>query len=284
MPTSPSAVAPSVPNHDGILVEMPREIRDEIYRHLVKSSYILYKPPYMVFTARDRATRDYGYLGIDKDGPNFSILRVSKVVNLEAMRVFYTESIFESWLDFGEYRPYKPLANKITDGMMKLKFNIGGLDDSPHHQSFPEPRSRAYLKKMEDICRDTLDHFTGTEITRNYMHITFYPTIELEIELNGPLFRSLENLSNFRTVRIDFTSTFFAVDTNNPQLVIHHQTRVKQAIRARLEPALGPAVAKHSYNSAYSQYYVYLIFHPHEYIAEKLRPEVKPERRETSRK
>ena len=252
MPTSPSAVAPYVPNDDGILVEMPREVRDETYRYLVKGSYILYRPAYMVSAARDDG------------GPSFNILRVSKAFNLEAMRVLYTESIFESWLDFGEHRPYKPLANKITNGMMKLKFNIFGLGGGSHHQFVPEVRPRADQKNMEDICRDTIDHFTGTEITRNYVHITFYPSNELETELNGPLFRSLENLSNFRTVKIDFTSAFFAVDTNNPQLAIHHQTRVTQAIRARLEPALGPAVAQQFYNPCYSQYYVYLIFHPHQ--------------------
>ena len=263
MPTSPEAVGPSVPNDDGILAEMPREIRDETYRYLVKGSYILYRPHYMASMARDKALRHGWNLEIDPDGPNFNILRVSKAFNLEARRVLYTESIFESWLDFAEYAPYKPLANKITDGMMKLRFNIFGLGDGSVYQFSPKFRPRPYLKKMEDICRDTLDHFTGTEITRNYVHIFFYPNNELEAELNGPLFRSLENLSNFRAVRIDFTSTFFAVDTNNPQLAIHHQTRVTQAIKARLEPALGPAVAQQSYNRCYTQYYVYLVFHPH---------------------
>ena len=267
MPTSPRAVAPSVPNDDGILAEMPREIRDETYRYLLKGSYILYRPAYMVSAARDKALRHGWNLEIDHDGPNFNILRVSKAFNLEARRVLYTESIFESWLDFCEYRPYEPytpLANKITDRMMRLKFNICGLHDGSHH--------------MEDICRDTLDHFTGTEITRNYIHISFYPSVELESKLNGRLFRSLENLSNFRTVRIDFTPTLRAVDTNNPQLRIHHHTRVMQAMRARFEPALGPAVTQHKYNPSYSQCYCRLIFHPHEYIAEKLRLEVKLER------
>ena len=262
MPTSPSAAASSVPN-DGILVQMPREIRDETYRYLVKGSYILYRPPYMVSAARDKALRDRGNLEIDHDGPNFNILRVSKAFNLEARRVLYTESSFKSWIDFAEYTPYQPLANKITDGMMNLKFNIFGLGEDVHSQFSPEVRPRTYQKNMEDICRDTLDHFTGTEITRNYVHILFYPTFQIETELNGRLFRSLENLSNFRKVKIEFCSSFFPGDTFNPQRAIDHQTRVTQAIRARLEPALGPAVAQQSYNPRHTQYHVHLTFHPH---------------------
>ena len=284
MPTSPKTISISVPHDDSIMVKMPRDIRDETYRYLVKGSYILYRPPYLVSTARDKAIRDGGNLEIDHVGPNFGILLVSKAINLEAMRVLYTESIFESWLDFGEYRPYTHHANGITAGMMKLKFNIIGLGDRSHLRFFPEARSRAYLKNMEDICRTTIDHFTGTEITRNYIHIIFHPTIELESELTSPLFCSLENLSGFRTVRIDLLPSSFTVETYDPQLAINHNTRVMQAVRARLEPALGPAVLQHFKNPNDFDYYGYLIFHPHRYMAEKLGPEVKPERRETSGK
>ena len=281
MPTSAKTCSTPVPNIDSILLEIPWDIRDETYRCLVKGSYILYRPPYLVSAARYRAIRSGGNLEIDYGGPSFSILRVSKAINLEALRVLYTESIFESWLDFGEYRPYTHHANRTTDGMMKLKFDILGLGDGSSSHFIPQVQSRAYLKNMEAICRNTIDHFTGTEVTRNYMHIKFHPTIELETELRSPLFCSLENLLGFRTVRIDLPSSF-AVDTNDPQLAINDSTRVMQAVRARLEPALGPAVTQHLHNPGDFDYYDYLIFHPHEYIAENLGPEVKPERGETS--
>ena len=281
MPTSPKTISTSVPNDDGILFEMPRDIRDETYRYLLKGSYNLYRPPYLVSTARDRAIRHGGHLEIDRDGPDFSILRVSKAINLEAVRVLYTESIFESWLDFGEYRPYTHHANGVTDGMMKLKFNIVGLGDRSQLRFFPEARSRAYLKNMEDICRATIDRFTGTEITRNYMHITFHPTIELESELTSPLFHSLENLSGFRTVRIDLLldllSWSFTGGTYDPQLAINHGTKLMQAVTARLEPALGPAVPQHFNSPGDFDYYGCLVFHPHQYMAEKSGSEVKRE-------
>ena len=274
MPTSAKPLSTPVPNDDSILLEMPRDIRDEIYRYLVKGSYVLYRPPYLVSGARHRSIRNGRNLEVDH--ASFSFLRVSKAINLEAMRVLYTESIFESILDFGEYRPYTHHANKITDGIMKLKFNIVGLSDGSHHPYYPEDQPRAYLKNMEDICKDTIDHFTGTEITRNYMHITFHQTLGLETELTLPLFHSLENLWGFRTVRIDPIPYSFTVDTNNPQFAINYNMRARQALKARLEPALGPAVTQHHHNPGDFDYYGYLIFHPHEYITEKLGPEVKP--------
>ena len=274
MPTSAKTFSTPVPNKDSILLRMPQDIRDETYRCLVKGSYILYRPPNRRFTAHFRAIpgalRGGENLKVDQDGPNFSILRVSKAINIEAMRVLYKESIFESRLDFGVYKPYMHHANEITDGMMKLKFKIFGVGED----TSLEAPSRAYLKNMEDICRGTIEHFTGTKITRNYMHITFYATRGLEYELTSPLFCSLENLSGFRTVRIDLLPTFFI----EPQLEINFNLRVTQAVKARLEPTLGPTVIQHFQNPGDDDYYRYLIFHPHEYIVEKLGPEVKPER------
>ena len=280
MPTSAKTSSTPVPNEDSILLTMPREIRDETYRCLVRGSYTLYRPPNSVSTARASygALRSGGKLEVDQVGPNPSILRVSKAINIEAMRVLYGESIFESWLDFGDHRPYTHHTNKITDGMTKLKFNILGLGDGSH-LGFSQALSRVYLKNMEEICRDTIEHFTGTKITRNYMHITFYPTFGFEYQLTSPLFCSLENLSGFRTVRINLLPAF---DTTEPQLAINFSLRVMQAVKARLEPALGPAVIQHFQNPGDFDHYGYLIFHPYEYIAEKLGLEVNPERGETS--
>ena len=262
MPTSAKNFSTPVPNDDSILLGIPQEIRDEIHRCLVKGSYILYRPAYLVSGGRYRALRGGGNLEVDH--ASFSILRVSKAINLEAMRVLYTESIFESLLDFAEYRPYTHHPNKITDGIMKLKFNILGLGDGSHWPFCPEGRSRAYLKNMEDICRDTLDHFTGTKVTRNYIHITFHTTFELETELNSPLFCSLEKFSGFRAVRIDLLSSSSTVPTIEPQSAIHQDTRVMQAVKARLEPTLGPAVTQHFHNPGDFDYYGSLIFHPHQ--------------------
>ena len=268
MPTSAKTFSTPVPNDDSILLQIPRDIRDEIYRYLVKGSYILYRPPYLVSGPRYRGLRNGG--NVEVDHASFSILRVSKAINIEAMRVLYKESIFESWLDFDEYRPYTNHASKMTDGIMKLKFNILGIGHGSHLRLFPEVLSRAYLKNMEDICRDTIEHFTGTETTRNYMHITLSLYLQLEIELTSPLFSSLENLVGFRTVRIDFLPILSIV---GPQLEINHHTRVMQAVRARLEPTLGPAVTQHFHNPGDFEYHGSLIFHPHEYTAEKLGPE-----------
>lgn len=176
--------------------------------------------PSQMFVARFNATHD---LGINAHGADSSILRVSKAFSHEALRVLYAESIFESWLDFVEDAPYTECAKKVTDPMMKLKFHIIGLDGRSQIQFDPEGLFRAYFENMEDICETTINRFTGTDITRNYMHIIFHSTSKFNNSFTTrPLFESLKKLGGFRTVRVDLRSSLPIFEKDNPQVSSDH--------------------------------------------------------------
>lgn len=83
-------------NHGGTLFILPREIRDEIYRLLVKGRYLADKP-----------LNQYGYSNCEdtvdtenEDLPDFSVLRVSKVLSHEAKEILYFEGVFRFVINF----------------------------------------------------------------------------------------------------------------------------------------------------------------------------------------
>lgn len=111
----------SVPNDDGILFKLPREVRDKIYRYLVKGTYVIAVPPSQTSTANFYAASD---LGFSVHGPDLGILRVSKALSHETIELLFAESIFESWLSFVKDGPYIQYAKEASDRMMIIKYHI----------------------------------------------------------------------------------------------------------------------------------------------------------------
>ncbi|KAF6223232.1 hypothetical protein HO133_000074 [Letharia lupina] len=193
-----------VPNDKASLYKFSREVRDEVYRYLVKGTYIIAVPPSLTSAARFTATGGVGY---DPDGADFSILRVSKTLGQEAIGVLYAESIFEFYLNFSEDGPCTQYAIKVTGRMMRFKYQMFGLG-APFQSLFDLSRlSRPYLENMKDICDSTIDHFTSTDITRHSMQIILRVTRELDDTLSSPLFLAMKRLEGFRTLRVELRSS-----------------------------------------------------------------------------
>ena len=74
----------------GMLLSLPRELRDNIYRYVVNDTYLVCALPLPK------------YIGMWelKVSPNLSILRVSKTISDEAMAVLFSESIFRIYVYF----------------------------------------------------------------------------------------------------------------------------------------------------------------------------------------
>ncbi|CAD6575264.1 MAG: hypothetical protein ASARMPREDX12_007172 [Alectoria sarmentosa] len=274
MVSIPETVDISGPNDGGILFKLPPEVRDEIYRYLVKGRFVITVSPSWTFVAKFNATSDPGF---DVDGADFAILRTSKAVSREAIKVLHTESTFESWLDFDEFGPYTQHAKGVTDRMMKLKYHIVGLGGAFQTQFDSEGLSRFYLENMKDICESTIDHFSGTEITRLSMQIILHSTTELDNAFTSPLFQSLKRLGGFRGVRVEFRSSLPILERNEPQIASDHMNEVMQAARAHLEPALGPATPGYFSSPGEFDYYGYLNFRPNQYLVKKIEAEGKEE-------
>ena len=80
--------------HGGDLFYLPQEIRDMIYRYLVKGRYLDSKPS-------KENERSRGAPGTAEDaGADLSILRVSKIVGYEASEILYSEGVFRFIIDF----------------------------------------------------------------------------------------------------------------------------------------------------------------------------------------
>ena len=86
--SSTSLTARNVTTDDrglGTLVKLPREIRDELYRYLVKGAYHLLHPvPFVVYHYQRRKR--------DKFDP--TALHLSKTIYHEAAAVYFSESSF----------------------------------------------------------------------------------------------------------------------------------------------------------------------------------------------
>lgn len=274
MAQSPETIGICAPDGQGILAKLSREIRDEIYRYLVKGRYVFAVPPCSTFVARFDATCDTGF---DVGAADLSILRVSKSVGGEALALLYAESIFELCLDFVETGPYTQYAKEVTDRVMKVKCHIVDLGGR-----IPERLSGACLKNIEEFCETTIDHFTGTDITRNCMQIVFYPTADfrLSIAYMSSLFQSLRRLEGFRTVRVEFHSSSPVFERKDPQLARSLMDEVMGATKPHLEPALGPATSGYFGKPGGWDFYAYLTFHPHRHLVKRLGQEAKWQQRD----
>ena len=74
----------------GLLFNLPRELRDEIYRYLVKGNYVLNEPPKLLFEVAP----------VSRVRPHLNVLLVSKPIRNEAMAVLYSESRFRIYINF----------------------------------------------------------------------------------------------------------------------------------------------------------------------------------------
>ena len=241
----------------GTLVKLPREIRDEVYRYLVKGSYhLLHLVPFFVHP-RHRRNRD-------KFDP--TALHLSKTIHHEAAEVYFSESLFAINLF------YIGTMNKVPQQSFDRMMNIGFLvrDD------------------IRDINNDntatwetTIKQFNSAKPIRGKIHVVFdiHSTLKLPSVPND-IFRSSGTLTRYRVV---FLEAFVAFDHINRDR--RGSPAAEEAIKRcdekgdmliatvmkDLEPTLGPAIfhrsksqpptARHRYRFSFM-----LEFRPQEYM------------------
>ena len=112
------------PKHGGALFTLSLEIRDEIYRLLVKRYYLIYGPLELLDKGNNRSSFRDRELGIDK--PDLTILRISQAISHEAQEVHYSESIFRYDYHFAVAEALKPPTQGVNR-MKKVEIDIRGL-------------------------------------------------------------------------------------------------------------------------------------------------------------
>ena len=128
--------------------------------------------------------------------------------------------------------------------------------------------SEPYLENMKQICENSIETFTGTAIPRKHMHINIYAMFLLQDNLNVPLFNAIKRLGGFRTVTIDFRRChrFHAAPDLDYPGVSPTIGNSMLAVKAVLEPTLGPAVSEYFGRPEAWGYYGHLTFRPREHL------------------
>ena len=237
------------PSYGGALFTLPREVRDEIYRLVVRKRYIIY------------ITRPGSDDPLPSTGKHeFAILQVSKAINHEASDILYAESVFRfsTNLLFTASSAPAHLANRMTN----VEFDFKGYS--------------YYWEQAYAMIDAATAGSANTNIRRKHLHIRFFECRPLVVtRLSTYLSKALNALISFRTVHVEVVSVcpryleereelfmdlfgFFG----DPQKIQKETTiTIGQQILDILTPTLGPAeTAVRGDVNCY-------IWHPQDYLA-----------------
>lgn len=227
-----AATNTETPKPLGNLSLFPREIRDEIYRHVCSSTYVAFysssivrpithdKPNYCsnTFSECDMCAEDH-----------LSVLRLSKAINNEAMLILYSEGTFVFEYGLGHTNP-----SGLKIGYTRLRidsdwsfYRLGQEYDSgaPQHPyaNIIERMTNIELRYDATLCQgldfewdmsDYSDSFTSApagplEFFQGVVVMRDTITVELKLSnwinsatkmMTSPWFRALKQLTGFRTV------------------------------------------------------------------------------------
>lgn len=234
----------------GTLIKLPREIRDKIYRYLVKDHY---------------RSKHHDWIFESPNHPHPAVLRLSRALSHEAISLMYSESTFIYFINYssgGAYPHQTP--ESVAKRLMKIDLHLFGLID-PRSAPFEEA---AYLENKNNICETIIGQFTGTIITRTSMHITFHSVKSLASlisVLKTPLCRALEEFKGFRTLEVELCCRLTDDEISDAERTGYEVTRTLESFEERLSPALGPATYRSNGVSGGFHCIGQLAFHPHRF-------------------
>ncbi|CAD6575266.1 MAG: hypothetical protein ASARMPREDX12_007174 [Alectoria sarmentosa] len=251
MTSSPTnATALGNAHHRGALFTLPRELRDEIYRFVVKGSYLI----------RVRNGKAYT-TAVNIRESDFGIFKVSKAISQEASDIYYSESDFLFVIDFC-HRKMIRLPTKLTDRMKNVKLIL--TDTS----ILRLVRRSITFDRIKTICNAGIVPFTSAHIPRN--------TLGIELICDGPytidmlrihLFETFKAMTGFRTVTIEIskdlsfrTESVMMTEKEFEELIFQMLAGISQELKKTLEPTLGPAIEE-TRRAVW-----YLTFHPREHM------------------
>ncbi|CAF9929898.1 hypothetical protein IMSHALPRED_008030 [Imshaugia aleurites] len=244
------------PKNGGALFTLPRELRDEVYRLLVKRRYTVFGDP-------------------SHQEPDLAILRVSRAISCEAQKIFHSESILQYQINLQDYDTVKAVKSSAQpiNHMKKVKMLISGLEPK---QARPFHRLR-YLKHATKICAATINNFMGGQISRDNCYIQF-PDFNPDMigSLKTHILPTLAAFTGFRTLLIVVVLEDDLKADAQKEMKIFKETgsageilkgfgSVRRVIRKAMEPTLGPAKA------CKYRFAIGLEFHPSEHVPSILR-------------
>lgn len=257
------------PKHGGALFTLPREVRDDIYRLLVKGRHTVYLP------LEGEEGQIYGLKAgsVAFDKPDVVILQISRAISREAQEILCSESVFLYPMHFCARKALKPPA-ELVRRMKKVKMIVRDLASEGASYIYQDTHP-SYKPRMAAICGATIDNFTGAQILREKCHVQFKAFKPDMIEpLSSLILPKLKDFNGFRTLlvevclegkyegRVRWEKSQNMGSEGNAMAGVE---RVRQAIKDAMEPTLGPAT---TINDGFK---ISLRFHPRQHVPTLLR-------------
>ena len=213
--------------------ELPREVRDEIYRLSFSKSYILrnngsglgVNDTMMLISIRNPGGPLESYrLLIPRnftDPSEFHILHISQKVRFEAEEILYHDSTFclHLWDSY-----HGTLSQELADRFINLCIYIPHRDSTDHDRDFDH---------------QVLKMFCGNRARGKICTIKFYPGTLVHWMPDTHLFSILKTFTGFKTVRIQFSDPY----PPSTQQDLRRMQDNMRPMRELLERGLGDAMA-----------------------------------------
>lgn len=229
------------------VLPFPAELRNMIYRYLVRKTYLVYWP---LLKGKHSPDLD-AELSLSKALVECPILHVSKTTRKEALALLYTESTFRYWVDRTRqsyhYRDTCP-GKEILDMVQNIEI----------HVSVPNLLSDVPSLVTVQTCEEITDKLNQNLAPRHSLVIRFYDCDATASSDNAlPLYRTLAKLTRFNTVTVEICGGAYRpyADQNIPLAkartmiqpgILSHITaecdRLKKNAINAMEPMLGPVM------------------------------------------
>ena len=253
------SVAISVPNsiafqQGGKLFDLPLELRDEIYRYIVKGTYV---DPRWESSEPNRI--------IGHGSGNFGVLFVSKAICEEALAVLYSESTFRILLQFTKEEAKWLSSRRISQRMMNVELDVTPQDDMP-------------LNNKRKIWKEAIRCINRPNTIRNTLRIRCRPcSSDISDPMPEWMCHGLQSLTRFRTVIMELPRDLYFKSEIYPRVKDEHifeelENRM-EAIEKYLRHAFGPATVKPPYGCGYRWQTRTLTFHPQVHLSKNSRAE-----------
>ena len=250
------------------VLPFPAELRNMIYRYLVRKTYLVYWPLW----------EERNPLGLDTDLPlpeslvESPILQVSKATRREALALLYAESTFRYWVDRTRkschYRDACP-GEEILDLVQNIEI----------HVSVPNLLSDVPSLVTVQTCEGIANKLQHTSTLRNTLLIRFYDCDAPAFNDNNlPLFGTLARLTKFKKVTVEVYGGAHQPKANQNIPLAKARTMIQPGILSQvtaecdctkenvvdaMEPMLGPVMEEGDVENAQNVCYArYLKFYP----------------------
>ncbi|CAF9929213.1 hypothetical protein IMSHALPRED_007857 [Imshaugia aleurites] len=221
--------------HGGALLTLPRQIRDEIYRLLVKGRYLVHR--------QSNTEPGVSFLkgGTEFDEPDLVILQISRLISSEAQDVLYSESIFRYIIPTYLGAALRPQIEAVNR-MKKIEVHI-----NPEYDYGFEKEARTLIQIPRGASIETIfDDFAGMETLRESLHINSYWRLDYIGSLGTSPLPALSALNGFRTIAIKIIPRKVHKDQTNQELSKYISSneelkatfeRLRQEIKAAIKPS-----------------------------------------------